>query len=992
MLGREYDLVVFGTTGFTGKLTAEYIATGLPTDLKWAIAGRSQAKLEAVAAECKTLNPDRTQPAIEMCSLEAEELNALAKKSTLLISTVGPYSLYGEHAFKACADNGTHYLDITGEAVWVSSMIKKYERTAKASGSIMIPQIGIDSAPADLVTWSICGMIREKFSAPTAEVIMAVTLDSAPSGGTIGSVLSILDVYSVKELNEASSPFALSPIPGPKVKSAVPWTTRLFGVRAVPDLGVLTTYIFEAADRPLVQRTWGLLGGPNFYGPNFQFNEYLKTRNHLTAVLTHIAMVVGSIFLLVPFLRTFLKTQVVQPGDGPSKEQAKKGKVVFQAIGTPDVASPNPPRAVCKALYRGGAYESYQSIEISIPPAAALDVGQKRARLHGSNNPSRYALYESISENYKKGLFDSPLRQCSTEAILNKNVEAFYTREHLEDILELKLLKRGASIAKNPRNLTRPRTQNPNPSDETSHTNGEAGSDGISSTNSNFLTAEEKVLSRKECAALDRESAGTLDGLTKDLVVVLATCAMGAVVQGWSQESIVGANLDWPLEFGLATKSQDGTFVPSSYNALLYFGLVNAMPYFAASVLGAWVSDPITNYHGRRLALLFAGVCSFAGPIGAAGCHSWWQLLICRFVQGVGMGAKSSVSPRWLMKKGRYGEAYLALERLRETPLQAARDLYLIYAQLKVETLLFSGETITEADLNKLLKGDENIENDGTRTARPGFFGRVAQLFTIRRNRRAVVASCIAMSAQQFSGFNVFAFLATSLFVNSGVGNLSNLGVTIGFTAANVLFSASAYLLIDKWGRRTLLLSSLTLMFPFLLLTGHFLDMDINGVPPLASVIPLLILYTALYSPGAGVIPFMYSSEVFPLVHREAGMSLACAVNFGFAGILALVTPLYSTALNHKYLKLLGAFAGFDAIAAIMVWLFMRSPSEAVSLEEMNYCFGAPTGRYMDYQVSVALPWTLKQPLRLFGITVTKKPEFAEWYHDAAENAAHAAA
>jgi short subunit dehydrogenase-like uncharacterized protein len=105
--------------------------------------------------------------------LDSQELGDLAKKTTILITTIGPYSVHGEPAFKACADNGTHYLDITGEAVWHNQMIKKYERTAKSTGSIMIPQIGLDSAPADMMTWVLVNMIREKFSSPTAEVVLS---------------------------------------------------------------------------------------------------------------------------------------------------------------------------------------------------------------------------------------------------------------------------------------------------------------------------------------------------------------------------------------------------------------------------------------------------------------------------------------------------------------------------------------------------------------------------------------------------------------------------------------------------------------------------------------------------------------------------------------------------------------------------------------------------------------------------------------------------
>lgn len=109
-----------------------------------------------------------------MCGLNDEDLDSLAKKTRLLISGVGPFCLYGEFAFKACANNGTHYLDVTGEAPFVADMIKKYEVTAKASGSIMIAQIGIESALADVAAWTLVDMIRTRFSSPTADVVLAI--------------------------------------------------------------------------------------------------------------------------------------------------------------------------------------------------------------------------------------------------------------------------------------------------------------------------------------------------------------------------------------------------------------------------------------------------------------------------------------------------------------------------------------------------------------------------------------------------------------------------------------------------------------------------------------------------------------------------------------------------------------------------------------------------------------------------------------------------
>ena len=106
--------------------------------------------------------------------MDSNELANLAKKTLILISTVGPYGAYGEHAFKACAENGTHYFDCTGEVPFVAKMITKYEDAAKSTGAFMFPQIGIESAPPDLVTWSLASMNRSRFGVPTGHVTVAI--------------------------------------------------------------------------------------------------------------------------------------------------------------------------------------------------------------------------------------------------------------------------------------------------------------------------------------------------------------------------------------------------------------------------------------------------------------------------------------------------------------------------------------------------------------------------------------------------------------------------------------------------------------------------------------------------------------------------------------------------------------------------------------------------------------------------------------------------
>jgi short subunit dehydrogenase-like uncharacterized protein len=114
-------------------------------------------------------------PAIETANLNDElQLRSLVKKTKVLITTIGPYALYGEPVFKACAETGTHYLDVTGEFPWVLQMIEKYETAAKTSGAIVLPQIGIESAPPDLCTWILAKCIREELSCRTGEVNICI--------------------------------------------------------------------------------------------------------------------------------------------------------------------------------------------------------------------------------------------------------------------------------------------------------------------------------------------------------------------------------------------------------------------------------------------------------------------------------------------------------------------------------------------------------------------------------------------------------------------------------------------------------------------------------------------------------------------------------------------------------------------------------------------------------------------------------------------------
>ncbi|KAF4853700.1 Saccharopine dehydrogenase-like oxidoreductase [Colletotrichum siamense] len=363
--GRQYDLVVFGATGYTGNFVTEHITTHLPSNLKWAVAGRSESKLRGLVAELKKLNSDRVQPEIEICSLNDEDLERLVKKTYILITTVGPYAQYGELAFRACAENGTHYMDVTGETPWTGTMINKYEGAAQETGAMMFPQIGIESAPPDLVTWSLTKEVREKLSAKTAAVTVSIhQLDSAPSGGTLATVLGLFESFSISEVKAQHKPYALSPVPNRnKVQSQKSLLTKLVGLCNVPNLGLMTTSIAGMTDTPIVQRSWGLMASlpsreKQFYGPNFSFHEYMRAKGYLRGIAIHWALgFFGLLLATMPPFRALAKRVVYEPGQGPDKELAKKDEIEYRGIAVPDKASKTGnPQAYCRAKYTGSMY------------------------------------------------------------------------------------------------------------------------------------------------------------------------------------------------------------------------------------------------------------------------------------------------------------------------------------------------------------------------------------------------------------------------------------------------------------------------------------------------------------------------------------------------------------------------------------------------------------------------------------------------------------
>ena len=359
---RSYDVIVLGATGFTGKLTAKHIASHLPTDLRWAVSGRSGPKLSSLVDELKKLNPDRTQPEIEVANLTPEDLNSLVKKAKVLINTVGPYHLYSSPVVEACANNGTHYLDVTGEWPWTKEMIQRYHALAKSTGAIMISQIGVESAPSDLITYALASLIRKTCNSPTGEVIATVhEMKANPSGGSLATVLTVSDSFSGAEIANASSgDWSSSPVPHPNRTPSTPFSSirrMLYNVRMSPELGVLTTGFAGGVNRAIVQRTWGLLDEGKYYGPNFIYHEYSTVRNRLVGALVHLAITLGMVALAFPPFRWVMRKLVLAPGQGPNEEAAKHELFDFRAVAVADQDASKPRKALGCLRHEGGIYE-----------------------------------------------------------------------------------------------------------------------------------------------------------------------------------------------------------------------------------------------------------------------------------------------------------------------------------------------------------------------------------------------------------------------------------------------------------------------------------------------------------------------------------------------------------------------------------------------------------------------------------------------------------
>ncbi|KAH8701343.1 plastidic glucose transporter 4 [Phaeosphaeriaceae sp. PMI808] len=475
------------------------------------------------------------------------------------------------------------------------------------------------------------------------------------------------------------------------------------------------------------------------------------------------------------------------------------------------------------------------------------------------------------------------------------------------------------------------------------------------------------------------------------LYFLVVLCAGSAIVQGMDQTAVNGAQQFYFEEFDITDVWMKGLLNGAPYLCSALIGCWSNAPlnkYFGrrgtifisciiSFITGIWMAaaDSWYNLLVARFFLGFAvGAKSSTTPVYAAesapkdirgGLTMMWQMwtafgIMLGFVVSVAfqnvtilgptspwrwMLASTSIpplivclqvyfcpeSPRWYMEKGKFGNAFNSLCRLRKHKIQAARDMYYAYKLLEVEAAERAGRNPWK------------------------------EFFFVRRNRRAAQSAFFVMFMQQFCGVNVIAYYSTQIFEQAGFSRSEALLTSMGTGITNFVFAIPAIYTIDTFGRRNLLLTTFPLMGLCLLWCGmsFFLPNDAEGRPTqqrLGSIAAAIYTFMAIYSPGEGPVPFTYSAEAFPLHLRDVGMSFATATCWGFNFILSLTWPALVDAFSPQ-----GAF-GWYAAWNFFGWIycyFLLPETKGLTLEELDTVFDVGNRDFANYY-KAKLPWYIQ--------------------------------
>ena len=322
---RDYDIIVWGATGFTGKLVTRYMETNYSQgNLKWAVAGRNKSKLNSLGLSEENI--------LIANSDDQDSIDQLVQKGRVILTAVGPYARYGSGLVQACAKYGTHYCDLTGEVYWMRKMIEEYETVAKNSGAKIVHTCGFDSIPSDLGTYFLQKSMMERCGVPANHVkYRSVAFKGGFSGGTADSMIAMMEnaENDPQVLEIGKDPYALNFVGrGPDSNDV---DTAFFD----EDFDAwIAPFIMAQINTRVVRRTNELLEFK--YGKDFRYDEGMLiskgSGGFIGANIAAIGMKASNGLSGFKPTRQLLQKFLPKPGEGPSEETIQTGFFTIELI------------------------------------------------------------------------------------------------------------------------------------------------------------------------------------------------------------------------------------------------------------------------------------------------------------------------------------------------------------------------------------------------------------------------------------------------------------------------------------------------------------------------------------------------------------------------------------------------------------------------------------------------------------------------------------
>ncbi|GAB4819277.1 hypothetical protein N2152v2_006323 [Parachlorella kessleri] len=342
---RPFHIVIWGATGFTGRLVCEHVARDYKGQVKWAMAGRNKQRLEEIRQELsKTYGEDLKDVPILLGDINDQpSIDAIAKDTHVIVSTAGPFMRLGKPIVDAAVRQGTHYCDITGETNYVMDLIKTYDEQAKAKNVRIVPCCGYDSIPSDLGAFFVADYIKKELGKQTAKVVNVILSGKGGvSGGTVASGMELVEAAKRPGVPQDTGVYSHVPPAAPKGDDKEVW-----GPAYEPTLKKwVAPFIMQVINNRVVHRSAALLG----YGDSFHYQEGIATSGWLAASAVAVGTAATALALSQVWVHPLLKRVLPAPGQGPSRDAMLNGHYKHSIVGYTQEAGGAKPTVVVAEL------------------------------------------------------------------------------------------------------------------------------------------------------------------------------------------------------------------------------------------------------------------------------------------------------------------------------------------------------------------------------------------------------------------------------------------------------------------------------------------------------------------------------------------------------------------------------------------------------------------------------------------------------------------